>query len=158
MAKLKYYQLAYKDGVFKKLVSPSSLIISNMILDGYNFFGYDNEIDIPNNPIVDGVIIREMTTDEIEAKVIADNETKLQNDITNLNSCTKLELYEALESLDTINSVTSFTEMFDTFKLLPKYDLTNDFDFTNPIVVQAMAKIDPVILQSMKEQIIKNRG
>ncbi len=68
MSKLKYYQLAHKDGNFEKLVSPGSFIVEEMILDGYNFFGYDNEADIPVNPIIDNDIVREMTEQEIADK------------------------------------------------------------------------------------------
>ena len=67
MAKLKYYQLADKGGAFKKLISPNSSTISKMILEGWNFYGFDNEADIPANPVVDGDFVREMTEAEINA-------------------------------------------------------------------------------------------
>ena len=83
----------------------------------------------------------------IDLEILAQVKAKADN----LSICTKLELSEAMDILE-------LSEMFNGFKALPKFDLTNDFKFNHPVIIQAMAEIDTEIIQSIKEQIIKNRA
>ena len=157
MGKIKYYQIAFKgigvEQVYKKLTSPSKAQIDSLITDGWTCKGSVNPFTFIDPILVDNVI-REKTEVELQA----DTEAKFQAEVDSLNSCSKLELCEALEDLDEINNVTSFTEMFEGFKAILKFDLTNDFDFNHKNVKPELEKLDPAILQSIKEQIIKNRA
>ncbi|MDD5598563.1 MAG: hypothetical protein PHV82_11515 [Victivallaceae bacterium] len=66
MEKIKYYQLAFKDGEWKKLISPSRTEIAALEGDGWTLAGYDSEPGF-TNPILDNGEVREMTEAEITA-------------------------------------------------------------------------------------------
>jgi len=143
MSKLKYYQLAAKNGAFKKLVSPGSSTISEMILDGWNFYGYDDETDIPENPILDNDEVREMTAAEIEAAVQA---KKLAR-----TTFTKLEIREAFKSLDKEADLDTLLESNSEFKT---YWLDATLvDLEHPVSIQALTSFTSSETETLKLQI-----
>jgi O6-methylguanine-DNA--protein-cysteine methyltransferase len=140
MAKLKYYYLAEKNGFFKKLVSPDSSIISNMILDGYNFYGFDDESDIPINPILDNGEVREMTEAEIEAAATA---VKLARTVF-----TKLEIREAFKSLNNEAALDALLDGNADFKTY--WQEAQEIDLGHAVTVQALANFTEAEINALK--------
>lgn len=150
MEKLKYYQLAHKDGAFKRLISPSERELATLIKNGWKFYGFDKLSDIPINPIIDGDIAREMTEQELTDKDVSDAEEKLQSDIDNLTSCKKLELYDAMKD--------DMLETFEYFETFKEFNLETVIDFNHPIVKAEMTKLEESVLYELKKRIIQNRS
>ncbi len=151
MAKLKYYQLAVKNGTFKKLVSPGSSTISQMILDGWNFYGYDNEADIPANPILDNGEVREMSTAEIET---AEQANKLARAVFMAK-----EIIEAIEAVDQENNNTALSDKLQAvLSNSPEFSIYwsayNDaIDLEHSLCVQALANFTAAEIEALKLKI-----
>ena len=138
--KLSYIYLAEKNGSFVKKISVSRQQYDSMTADGWKFYAFDNESDIPANPIIDNSTVRQMTAAEIEA---ATNAAKLAR-----VKFTKLEIREAFKALgkeaDLDNLLKNNTE-FEKY-----WNDATEIDLTHPVTVQALANFTAAEIEAIK--------
>jgi hypothetical protein len=143
MQKIKYYQLAFKDGEVKKLTSPSRTELETLTADGWTLQGYDNAADIPANPTLDNGTVREMTQTEIEASETA---AKLAR-----NVFTQLEIREAFKALDKEADLDALLNGNAEFKNY--WTEAQEIRLNHPVTVQALANFTEAEINALKMEI-----
>ena len=129
--KIKYYQLAFKDGECKKLVSPGRNEIESLEADGWMLHGFDNEADIPANPILDNSEVREMTADETATELLT--KKLAQNIFDRMDILNTLETADKTALLTALASNAEFSAFWSASK--------NGVDLTNSVCVAALSAL-----------------
>jgi len=148
MEKIKYYQLTFKNGECRKLISPSRTEITSLLVDGWELHGFDNEADIPVNPILDDGTVREMTVAEIEA---TEQANKLARTVFPADS-----IIEAIEAVDAENENTALsTKLATVLSSNAAFSIywsaySNAIDLEHPVCAQALTNFTDAEIQALK--------
>lgn len=142
--KIKYYQLAYKDNNFIKLISPSRNKINDLLNNGYILFGFDNVKDIPKNPIVENSVLREKTDEEIQ--------TELDNIKLNRNSFTTNQIETAFKLLNKEQELVDLINSNEKFKLY--WDLSPIIRLDHDLTKEALSGFTEQEINNIKLAII----
>ena len=140
MEKIKYYQLTFKNGECRKLISPSRTEIASLLVDGWELHGFNNEADIPVNPILDNGTVREMTTAEIEA---AEQAKKLAR--TKFSQDEIETAFEALGKKSDLDALIAGNEKFSIY-----WDLADEIDLEHPLTIQALSDFTAAEINALK--------
>ncbi|MCK4983292.1 MAG: hypothetical protein KAS17_10235 [Victivallaceae bacterium] len=132
MSKIKYYQLAFKDGKYQKSVSPNQEKLDALTADGWELHGFDNEADIPQKPILDNGAVRAMTEAEIAAKILADKLAQTVFDQMDI-----LKAFDGLGKKTELLNLLSTNAEFATYWAASKTGI----DLKHPVCVQAIAAL-----------------
>jgi len=143
MEKTKYYQVVMKDGKSKKIVSPSTTELDALSADGWEVFGFDDDADIPKNPIADNGELREKTSEEINEEI---QSKKLARTIF-----TKIEIREAFKALTLESMLDDILNQSADFK---NYWLESEqIDLNHPVAIEALQNITTEQINDLKTEI-----
>ena len=139
MEKIKYYQLAFKDGEYRKLVSPSRTETATLEADGWTLAGFDSNPGF-TNPVLDNGTVREMTAAEITA---AENTVKLTKTVF-----TKLQIREAFKALDKEADLDALLDGSAEFKTY--WQEAQEIDLTHTVTAQALSSFTTEEIENLK--------
>ncbi len=139
MEKIKYYQLAFKDGECKKLASPSRTETAALLADGWTLAGYDSDPGF-TNPVLDNGEVREMTAAEITA---AGEAAKLTKTVF-----TKLQIREAFKALDKEADLDALLDGSAEFKTY--WQDAQEIDLQHEVTAQALSSFTEAEIEALK--------